>query len=51
MWCLFVCVCGVCTCVCVCVCMCVIDGEGNRVFAGRVLVVVSVDGSVSDQLQ
>ena len=38
-------------CVSVCVCVCVIDLEGNRVFAGRVLVVLSIDGSVSDQLQ
>ena len=35
-------------CVCVCVRVCVLDGEGNRVFASRALVVVSTDGSVSD---
>jgi len=34
----------------VCVCVCVLDGEGNRVFASRALVVVSTDGSVSGQL-
>ena len=27
--------------------MCVLEGEGNRVFAGRALVVVSIDGSIS----
>ena len=27
-------------CVCVCVCACVLDREGNRVFAGKTLVVV-----------
>ena len=40
-----------CVCVCVCVRVCVLDGEGNRVFASRALVVVSTDGSVSDRLQ
>ena len=58
--CVCVCVCErererVCVCVCVresvCVCVCVLDGEGNRVFASRALVVVSTDGSVSDRLQ
>ena len=36
-----------------CVCVCVLDAEGNRVFAStsRALVVVSVDGSVSNRLQ
>ena len=28
-----------------------LDREGNMMFAGRALVVASVDGSVSDQLQ
>ena len=46
-----VCVC-VCACVCVCVCVCVLDGDGRNVFASKALVVVvSIDGSVSDQLQ
>ena len=40
-------VCGV----CVCVCVCVLDREGNSVFTSRVLVVVSIDGSVCDWLQ
>ena len=42
-------------CVCMCArvhaCVCVLDGEGNGVFASRTLVVVSIDGSVSDWLQ
>ena len=45
------CVCSVCVCVHVCVCVCVIDGEGSGMFAGRAVVVVFIDGSVSDQLQ
>ena len=75
MWCesvcVCVCVCGVCVCV-VCVCVCgvcdcfldstLVDGEGNRVFGSRSVVVliaslseevlvVSIDGSASGQLQ
>ena len=42
---------SVCMCVCVRVCMhvCVrfLDGEGNRVFASRAPVIVSINGSVS----
>ena len=34
-----------------CVCVCVLDGEGYRVLAIRALVVVSIDCSVSNQLQ
>ena len=33
-----------------CVRTCILDGEGNRASASRALVVVSTDGSVSDQL-
>ena len=54
-------ICGACVCVCVCVrgrtcmracvracvCVCDQDREGNRVFPSRVLVVVSINGSVS----
>ena len=38
-------------CVCVHVCVCVLDGEGSGMFAGRALVLLFIDGSVSDQLQ
>ena len=43
--------CAVCVFVCMCVCVCVLDGEGSGMFAGRAVVVVFIDGSVSDQLQ
>ena len=33
-------------CVCMRACVCVLDREGNTVFASRVLVVVSINGSV-----
>ena len=34
------------------VCVGVLDGKGNRMFASRALVLaVSIDGSVSDQVQ
>ena len=38
----------VCVSACVCVCVCVLDGEGNRVFASRVLAVVLVEGERAD---
>ena len=38
-------------CVCACVRACILDGEGNRVFASRSRVLVSIDDSVSDRLQ
>ena len=49
--CMCVCVCvGACMCVHVRVCVCVLDREGSRVFATRVLV-ASVDGHACDSLQ
>ena len=49
--CTCVCVCGcVHACACVRVCVCVLDREGSRVFATRVLV-ASVDGHACDSLQ
>jgi len=46
--CMQVCVCASvcdceCVCACLCVCMCVQNRKGNRVFASRALVVLSID--------
>ena len=41
----------VCVCACACVCVCVLEREGKRVFASRALVIISIDGSVSDWLK
>ena len=32
-------------------CVCILDGKENKMFASRVLVVVSKDGRVSDRLR